>query len=1245
MTDNPNNQEIKEKFSNAENDEIKKIIDRYYISKGYVKTNNKWINPKTGNAPKKVNPNNQYSKIFKKFWNKDIKDGNTTLYWDKEKVLNPTTGRFVKKKNVKKEEGTEIFQNKVLKTDAYLINTIQPQIQNAMESGNKTEINIETGKFGNIKKLLDILPFGEKKLYFLNEDGTIYFLNAENLKRIADIQDKYTTGIEIVSVSGTRDSDMEYVIDTIYQNKGFKLVIDNFKNPVIDGSYFPYTHNINGLDLERYHIYRNLDDESAKELHDKNCLLHAIESAGYNITSLKFLVKNQSVPMRSMGQVADLLNIHIHIRRFGDDSNLRKFGTKTTPNILQLGLIKDHYFLIEPTKYTSYSIKNYFDIPNKDDKNIDWNRIYRMKGTSYEKTDSRFISSYDLVKLLVSLEDTHLTKLNITNPIFHTKFYDKINVYDDLEYDMNIKESSDDTGNLKLNKLRTLPSQNEECILKGVEYFDFETTTARNDGTKTTHKPYLINNHIHKGKWIGEDCGKLYLDYVVETYGTDYADKDSVEKLMKGKITTKLIAHNAGYDFRFIQEHLYRLETLEKGNGIFTATGLYYSRGKGYMDKTNPKWVWVPASAKKVVRVEIVDSLKMINMGLGKFNKTFDLGEVKKEIMPYDLYTEGNVNKRYLSRKYVENWLRTKSNYSDQDKKIFWDNCSKWGCIGIREKLQTGKSERAIDIIKYSSEYCYMDCITLKAGYEKFREMTIDACQLDIMDFVSLASLADFYLKREGCYDGVLQMSGVVRSFIQECVVGGRTMVKQNSKYLSDGTGEIDTGKMSMEQKKNIVKQRLADFDGVSLYPSAMNRMEGFLKGKPKIIKNFEPEKYDGYFIKIKITDVGKWYNFPLISFKDENGVRQFTNDCVGREIFVDKTYLEDIVNFQQVKYEFIQGYYFDEGRNPKINSVIQHLFNTRLHYKKLKNPIQMIFKELMNSSYGKSYLKPIDTETEYIKKDEGEKYIDRNYNYIKEFITLPNGNFKVKKIKTINDHFNNAQVGVEILSMSKRIMNEVMCSAEDLGIDMYITDTDSIHMDSSKINYLGEQFKIKYNRELIGKQLGQFHTDFDVAGADTDDIEAIKSVFLGKKCYYDLLYTKNTDGTEIYDEHVRMKGVPNDAIIHRANEGIWSYKYSVEVDGETIIYENENDFKNSVHKDIKDYKQIKNKLLVDFKGNLFELYKYLYEGNEVSFNLVANRPKFQFNKDMTIESKSKFDRKLRFPDKEMTGFEDTYEI
>ena len=56
------------------------------------------------------------------------------------------------------------------------------------------------------------------------------------------------------------------------------------------------------------------------------------------------------------------------------------------------------------------------------------------------------------------------------------------------------------------------------------------------------------------------------------------------------------------------------------------------------------------------------------------------------------------------------------------------------------------------------------------------------------------------------------------------------------------------------------------------------------------------------------------------------------------------------------------------------------------------------------------------------------------------------------------------------ILIISKRIMNEVICTAEDNGIKIYYTDTDSQHIGADDIKRLGELYYIKYGRELVGK-------------------------------------------------------------------------------------------------------------------------------------------------------------------------------
>ena len=103
------------------------------------------------------------------------------------------------------------------------------------------------------------------------------------------------------------------------------------------------------------------------------------------------------------------------------------------------------------------------------------------------------------------------------------------------------------------------------------------------------------------------------------------------------------------------------------------------------------------------------------------------------------------------------------------------------------------------------------------------------------------------------------------------------------------------------------------------------------------------------------------------------------------------------------------------------------------------------------------------------------------------------------KKIKSILNHFNYSHCGVEILSMSKRIMNEVMTLAEDEGLNIWYQDTDSMHINYEEVELLALAFKSKYNRDLIGEDMSQFHIDFDLDGA-CGEIYSTESYFLAKR-------------------------------------------------------------------------------------------------------------------------------------------------
>ena len=53
-----------------------------------------------------------------------------------------------------------------------------------------------------------------------------------------------------------------------------------------------------------------------------------------------------------------------------------------------------------------------------------------------------------------------------------------------------------------------------------------------------------------------------------------------------------------------------------------------------------------------------------------------------------------------------------------------------------------------------------------------------------------------------------------------------------------------------------------------------------------------------------------------------------------GETVYIDKTGSEDLIEFQKTDFEIIDGHYFDEGRNTKVNDVIQHIYDTRIKFK-----------------------------------------------------------------------------------------------------------------------------------------------------------------------------------------------------------------------------------------------------------------------------------------------------------------------
>jgi hypothetical protein len=176
------------------------------------------------------------------------------------------------------------------------------------------------------------------------------------------------------------------------------------------------------------------------------------------------------------------------------------------------------------------------------------------------------------------------------------------------------------------------------------------------------------------------------------------------------------------------------------------------------------------------------------------------------------------------------------------------------------------------------------------------------------------------------------------------------------------------------------------------------------------------------------------------------------------------------------------------------------------------------------------------------INKDKSDEYVHRNYNSIDKIEEVFGSKFvKIDEYKNINKHYNLVHLGVNILSMSKRIMNEVMCLAEDNGINLYYQDTDSQRLRYVDVDLLKNLFKEKYGRELIGKGLGQFHSDYPEISKGLETF-GVRGLYCAKKIYMDRV--SNIEGDVAFVS--RMKGVRQDTIAFTANK-LYPHLESVE--------------------------------------------------------------------------------------------------
>jgi len=702
-----------------------------------------------------------------------------------------------------------------------------------------------------------------------------------------------------------------------------------------------------------------------------------------------------------------------------------------------------------------------------------------------------------------------------------------------------------------------------------------------------------------------DDLHKVYCcAYARDSTDTKYTFKghncipDMLSSLECGRYL--VYCHNLKFDYHFVIKYLQQLNnnneiSMIKNNGIIYQIKAWYFVNKPGLSNT----------AGYFIELVFRDSYKFLPKKLSDIPKTMGLSSVIKEVMPYSLLHENTmflntipfnlVTKFYSKPEYQPvdlniirhelpgNVIFTPSlltkiacAWNNDDFKQLMRNSVKWGCFNQLAEW------KAVD---YSLEYCFNDCLVLKKGLQKFRQLMFSITAEDIHDCITLPSLSHSFLINSECYNQVYMIKGPVREFIQKTVVGGRVMLNSNQRQLKTGS--------------------IQDFDAVSLYPSAIALHPGPLCGTPKFLlpeqKNMDfLNTVDGYFIKIVVTKVTTNLEFPVLSIKNEDGTRDWTNELIGKEIHVDKFTLEDAVKHQGIEFIIVDGYYYDQGRNNTVIEVMKYLFEIRKVYKALKNAmgdaLQEIIKLIMNSSYGKTIEKAHDMALRIVHKSKKLNFEKTNAQLLKESTLYNDWDYmECKLFKSINEHFSSPHVGAEILSKSKKIMNEVMVLAQLNNCEIFYQDTDSMHLWEADIPKLAKLFKQKYNKELIGKNMNQFHSDFSSKKFKSKSIVSKLFVGLGKKSYINLLQVEldqgnnNNNGPPQYavDYHVRHKGINLSALEAKAKS---------------------------------------------MECSMIDLFKIAYCTTKIKYDLCAgNKVIFNFNKKYQVQIVSKFEREVCF--------------
>jgi hypothetical protein len=355
--------------------------------------------------------------------------------------------------------------------------------------------------------------------------------------------------------------------------------------------------------------------------------------------------------------------------------------------------------------------------------------------------------------------------------------------------------------------------------------------------------------------------------------------------------------------------------------------------------------------------------------------------------------------------------------------------------------------------LSYNAAYCIKSFETIH------NDFTFDDCVKNNKLIPSYSWVA-FHNR---CLQEVVSIGGVVKAFVSRAIHGGRVLHQPG---IHDNTTLIDVN---------------------SLYPDALTKIV-IPKGEPVLWSaDLDLESAAFYVAEIDITkiDRSRWFYNKLKT---------------GRQI-LDKYYIEDLVKYCGIEYTVLRGYVWTEG----VDGNVVKEYISELYSKKRDSIgfLRDIHKNMLCSLCGSTMIRGYDTvkRKQFHTDEQFHKYVHRNHSRITR---IENDTRTAYLSKGIDDRFNHCHIGCAILSMSKRIMNEIFDYLDSNGVAVYYSATDSLLIPTNKTHLLEDQ---------IGSELGQLH--IETSG---------DAIIIRSGLYY------------LNDEHYRCAGISRTKVASKEN-------------------------------------------------------------------------------------------------------------